>query len=548
MTQSTSVLVDPQEKAIASLAQAIIDKPEQSNHQIAFADMVKFHAFNQQTHDTPVIKEALQICLNHAHVSSMAFINAWSSLLWLDQDFMALVMPAQEGDVDFDPADMVAPLNDPFLLTGLKYLMVSNVIYERFLAAMRRYFLLRDGYNADDFLPFLCALAEQCSLNEYIYACSDEEKEKLAFLSLENDLAKIAVIGCYKELSELENAESIAALAKTSGNEDFKSLVQTQITEPMEIRAYYDKVPSLSPVQNEVSFAVAKQYEESPYPRWRYIDTPDVPEEQKKRAKGKSILVAGCATGQEPIKMALQYPEAQVLGVDLSVPSIAYAMRKTEQFGIKNLEFMHADILDIDKLDRQFDMIICVGVLHHMEAPLQGWRKLIDCLKPDGVMKIALYSELARQAIVQCGDWIAEKGFEPTREGISNFRQEIMALEKGNPLKGILGAVDFFSLSMCRDLVFHVQEHRFTLPQIKTILDDLDLEIIKMMLHNMKDRDAYRAVFPDDPEIRNLDHLEAYEHKHPDTFRTMYSFWCHKKDGRNTAAMPAWAQTQFEEN
>ena len=35
---------------------------------------------------------------------------------------------------------------------------------------------------------------------------------------------------------------------------------------------------------------------------------------------------------------------------------------------------------------------------------------------------------------------------------------------------------DFFSLSTLRDLIFHVQEHRFTLPQIKNCLNELGLE------------------------------------------------------------------------
>ena len=40
---------------------------------------------------------------------------------------------------------------------------------------------------------------------------------------------------------------------------------------------------------------------------------------------------------------------------------------------------MQADILDLHKLNKQFDIIESVGVLHHMNDPLLGWKILTDC-------------------------------------------------------------------------------------------------------------------------------------------------------------------------
>ena len=52
---------------------------------------------------------------------------------------------------------------------------------------------------------------------------------------------------------------------------------------------------------------------------------------------------------------------------------------------------MQADILDFkDKLNKQFDIIESIGVLHHMDNPMAGWKILTDCLKPGGLMKIGL--------------------------------------------------------------------------------------------------------------------------------------------------------------
>ena len=63
---------------------------------------------------------------------------------------------------------------------------------------------------------------------------------------------------------------------------------------------------------------------------------------------------------------------------------------------------MQADILKLEKLDRRFDIVESAGVLHHMDQPMKGWKVLVDCLNEGGLMKIGLYSELARQASQQC--------------------------------------------------------------------------------------------------------------------------------------------------
>jgi 2-polyprenyl-3-methyl-5-hydroxy-6-metoxy-1,4-benzoquinol methylase len=81
---------------------------------------------------------------------------------------------------------------------------------------------------------------------------------------------------------------------------------------------------------------------------------------------------------------------------------------------------MQADILDLGKLSRQFDIVESAGVLHHMDDPVAGWRVLTDCLKPGGLMKIGLYSELARQHIVEMRQEISKAGI-----GIKRCRNEV---------------------------------------------------------------------------------------------------------------------------
>ena len=127
-------------------------------------------------------------------------------------------------------------------------------------------------------------------------------------------------------------------------------------------------------------------------------------------------MVAGCGTGQHSIGTSARFKSSKVLAIDLSLSSLAYAKRKTKELGVENIEYMQADILDLGKLNRQFDIIESAGVLHHMNDPMAGWRVLTDCLRPGGLMKIGLYSELARQHIVEIRQEISSSGIGSSNE------------------------------------------------------------------------------------------------------------------------------------
>ena len=109
---------------------------------------------------------------------------------------------------------------------------------------------------------------------------------------------------------------------------------------------------------------------------------------------------------------------------------------------------MQADILDLGKLARQFDIIECAGVLHHMDDPILGWKVLTECLNKDGLMKIGLYSELARENIKMIRSEIKDSGVGASNFEMLAFRDEIMSSEKEHH-KRIRTIPDFFIASVC---------------------------------------------------------------------------------------------------
>ena len=178
---------------------------------------------------------------------------------------------------------------------------------------------------------------------------------------------------------------------------------------------------------------------------------------------------------------------------------------------------------------RMFDIIESIGVLHHLAAPLAGWRNLLSLLHPGGFMRLGLYSEYARQNEAMARDFIAKRGYKPIVEDIRRCRQDLMSMKDSGRFKKILSARDFYGMSECRDLLFHVQEHHYTLPRLKESIHQLGLTFIGFSL-DADIMEQYQQRFPADQPKTDLDNWHIFETEHPDTFSGMYQFWVQKPD------------------
>jgi hypothetical protein len=83
-------------------------------------------------------------------------------------------------------------------------------------------------------------------------------------------------------------------------------------------------------------------------------------------------------------------------------------------------------------------------------------------------------------------------------------------------------------MSGCRDLLFHVQEHRLTLPRIAAMLRTLGLSFVGFEFADARIAPRYRLRFPDDPAMTDLDAWDRFEAENPTTFAAMYQFWAGK--------------------
>lgn len=429
-------------------------------------------------------------------------------------------------------------VSEPLLASLMERAPIADRGLERVLTSVRRSALDSTlpidttGSRRGASIEFLAALAQQCFLNGYVFATTDDESERASRLreAIEARLGDgvpvaaewIAAFAAYASLESISGADR---LLDESLPPAVTALIRQQVIDPARERALRETLPRLTPI-DPASSAVRAQYEEHPYPRWSGIAR--LPPEGGSGvaiAGGRpEILVAGCGTGQESIEVALEYPNASVLAVDLSLASLAYAERKAREMDLGNLTHAQADILRLRDLGRTFDAIQSVGVLHHLADPAAGLHVLATLLRPGGSMLIGLYSERARRDIVAARAYIAESGYRPTTEDIRRCRQDLMTRSADSALGRVAWLRDFHATSECRDLLFHVEEHRYTLPEVQALLDGAGLRIGAVVAPAAVRRE-YAERFPDDLALTDLAHWDAFEIDHPDTFAGMYLLW-----------------------
>jgi tetratricopeptide (TPR) repeat protein/2-polyprenyl-3-methyl-5-hydroxy-6-metoxy-1,4-benzoquinol methylase len=481
------------------------------------------------------------------------------SLIMLDQRIARCVRLADgswpvrlPASVLFGSDGLAALARDPLLRALLESTPVTSIEFERFLTCAR-HALLETASNTQTpdhsdvaALQFYAALSRQCFLNEYIFDCDDRERtaaaacrtKLLALLDANAVVPPLLVLAtaAYFPLSILPDASRLLA---TNQSGPIEEVLRQQIREPLEEQALRAGIECLTTVTVGVSETVRNQYEQNPYPRWVKMpiqkqalrfngelrrSLPFAPFTPMPDDSAPEVLIAGCGTGMHSIFTSQRFGGARILAIDLSLSSISYAKRKTRELGIANIDYAQADILELGEIARTFDIIEAGGVLHHLADPFMGWRTLLSRLRPGGFMGLGLYSRLAHRHIVKAREFIAGLGYTSTPDGIRRCRQDLTVKDMSAELHRVSNMPDFYSTSACRDLLFHVQEHRLTLGQIESFVAESGLHFIGFEL-DPPVLQQYHVQFTDDSSYTNLRNWARFEADNPDTFVGMYNFW-----------------------
>jgi ubiquinone/menaquinone biosynthesis C-methylase UbiE len=102
----------------------------------------------------------------------------------------------------------------------------------------------------------------------------------------------------------------------------------------------------------------------------------------------KSYLEVGCGGGFVTKYLAGEYG-GEVTGVDIDPLQIELARKGSSH--IKDISYFEADATSLPFEDKKFDIVLSVGVLHHIENWLDALKEMKRVLKPGGYF---LYADI----------------------------------------------------------------------------------------------------------------------------------------------------------
>ncbi len=541
--------LDEPDQALASTLKSLELKPDNPgaiNNIKGLIEQLKLSQSNAHN-----VTRAYELLLNQRDISHKKLPKIFLQL------FLPTIHKASASDLIISDNNEAfkALLNDWRFRKSLSLMIPLSSEAEGFFTRLRKELLIlafQEGKISPQLKPLTEVLAAQCFLNEYVYSSSQVEEDSIAQLiaaaadSQEATNERLAIIGCYKAIYTTGVSSELIKNYPTP-DDSSKELITTQFIEPLQEKEIKTSFQETRNITDSTSQLVQEMYEENPYPRFKFSDytarelaTPifniieveitkqnqSYPEELRSLSARPKILIAGCGTGNQVIN-ASRYKNAQITAIDLSSSSLAYAIRMTKEYEMNNVAFKKMDLLNVSELGDIFNVIECGGVLHHMEQPADGLSALVQQLKPGGYIKLGLYSEIARKVIVEARKTIQTLGINSTPESIRSFRKQVLDGE----IEGLLNLPkfvgDFYSLSECRDLCFHIQEHRYTTETLEILLHSHGLTFCGFMLPEQIKK-LYQEQYPEDSDMTSFTNWGKFEEEHPSTFAGMYQFWAHK--------------------
>jgi 2-polyprenyl-3-methyl-5-hydroxy-6-metoxy-1,4-benzoquinol methylase len=117
------------------------------------------------------------------------------------------------------------------------------------------------------------------------------------------------------------------------------------------------------------------------------------------RMRESRLLDAGCGTGEIVTNMAYSGDWKSVTGIDVTPRSLELAGRYAKRHGVE-IDLKQVDLTSADEMRAlgEFDVILSLGVLHHVHDPPAALRLLVERLAEGGLIVIYVYATQVRGA------------------------------------------------------------------------------------------------------------------------------------------------------
>lgn len=248
----------------------------------------------------------------------------------------------------------------------------------------------------------------------------------------------------------------------------------------------------------KVSEAVARLYDTYPFPpeplidepppgynwRWHWPSAYSFCTGAAPRSQAVKILDAGCGSGVGTEYLVHLNPQAAITGIDLSGGTLEVARERCRRSGADRAVFQQLSIYDVDQLEDSFDLINCVGVLHHMPDPIRGIQALAQKLAPGGLLHVFVYAALGRWEISLMQQAIAMLQGDKRgdyRDGVQVGRQLFEALPDNNRIvkrDRERWALENHQDECFADMYVHPQEVDYTIDTLFELIDASGLDFV----------------------------------------------------------------------
>jgi SAM-dependent methyltransferase len=224
-------------------------------------------------------------------------------------------------------------------------------------------------------------------------------------------------------------------------------------------------------------------------------------------------------------------PHTEVVGMDLSAGAIAVATERCQRSGADRVTFHNLSIYDVEQIPGEFDLINCVGVLHHMPDPVRGIQALAKKLAPGGIFHIFVYAALGRWEIQLTQEAISllqGDRLGDYKDGVQVGRQLFASLPEQNRLRKreeSRWALENHRDECFADMYVHPQEIDYRVNTLFELIDASGLDFVGFSnpqywdlarligtapdlmarAEKLSERDRYRLIELLDPEVTHYE-------------------------------------------
>ena len=240
----------------------------------------------------------------------------------------------------------------------------------------------------------------------------------------------------------------------------------------VDLREFYEAFPYPPEERNLDHFADGSQVVEGSPRHWFHLYFPD-----RVHTEDIDVLVAGCGTCQAA-RFSVLNPRTRITAIDISRVALEKTQELKRQYNLKLLDLVELPVEEVSRLGRDFDLIYCTGVLHHLADPVEGLGALRSTLKPDGRMDLMLYGRHGRATTLVIQELMRRLSIRATGEGAAKALRWSRAFPPDHPFwNATVPIKDLESHEGIADLLLNPRERSYSVGDIYNLLRQADLRL-----------------------------------------------------------------------